>query len=82
MMIPSVHLNGTSRDELQRECRKACEAVVKAMQALGEMAPDGRDYYPQGPNAFHSAAAEWRTRYNAMEKIHSEILEIWTAIAA
>lgn len=58
MMIPTLHLNGTSRTELIKQLTDAGHALALAIDALGNASPHGRDYYPQGPDAFrHRGAA-------------------------
>ena len=48
MILPTIHLNGTSREGLREQVRRAHEAANDLRQALMEMTPNGRDYYPQG----------------------------------
>ena len=45
MMVPTIHLNGTSHDELLRQILDAKEAIRKAVEALANAAPNMRDYY-------------------------------------
>ena len=45
--LPSVHMNGTSKDELIRQNMDAYRAVETALDVLSKAAPHGRDYYPQ-----------------------------------
>jgi hypothetical protein len=53
--IPTVHLNGTSRDELISQLRGAMEAVHAAEKALAQAGPHARDYYVVGPHAIQTA---------------------------
>ena len=64
--IPSVHMNGTSYDELFRQNRDAHEAVRAAWEALSKASPNGRDFYPQGDDAIKVASAE---HYERMRKL-------------
>jgi hypothetical protein len=61
-MIPTVHLNGTSREELCLQLQRADDALLAAYEALSATAPHGRDYYPQGEDAIVKATAEHRSR--------------------
>ena len=45
MVLPVVHINGTSREELIRLRCDAADKVRQALEALADMAPNGRDYY-------------------------------------
>ena len=49
LVLPIVHLNGTSRDALLDQRCKFGQRLREAMEALSEMAPNGRDYYPDPP---------------------------------
>jgi len=51
MMMPTIHINGTSAKELLEQLRNASVAVREARGALQQAAPHGRDYYPQGHDA-------------------------------
>lgn len=51
LIIPVVNLNGTSRESLVEDHRKALDALKVAFDALSDIAPHGRDYQttPPGP---------------------------------
>jgi hypothetical protein len=80
MMVPTVHLNGTSKEELMRQLRDAYRALVKAMDALAEACPNGRDYYPQGPGAHGAAMKEHSERFAKLSAIACELSESLRAI--
>lgn len=72
MMIPSIHLNGTSKSDLiEQQCdvRRAADALLDALRKAG---PNGRDYYPQGTDALRKAQAEYAERYAAVTKIRDD----------
>jgi hypothetical protein len=73
MMTPTIHLNGTSRDELVSQYVAALDALHNAMQALIKMAPNGRDYYPQGDDAFPQARREQIARLSKLDDLYKEI---------
>lgn len=78
--IPTIHLNGTSKDALLHAFTAADEALAKAGKALAETAPNARDYYPQGPDAYGKAADEHDARMMALGKMRADICEVVNAI--
>ena len=80
MMIPSIHLNGTSRDELVEQLIKAARSLRLAIEALGEATPNGRDYYVQGPSALHQARGEHRVRLGKLQDVYDELETLAEAI--
>jgi hypothetical protein len=79
-MIPTVHLNGTSREELCLLLDKANIALLAAYVAVSATAPHGRDYYPQGEEAFVKATAEHRSRLRRIREVQDEIVAIWNGV--
>ena len=73
MMVPSIHLNGTSKNELLEQQIEALRALRAAIAALRQAAPNGRDYYPQGTAAAARALAEHSRRLDKLHAIHAEI---------
>jgi len=80
MRYPTVHLNGTSGDELVRQLQEAWVAVKHAMDALTLTMPNGRDYYVQEADSMSNAMAEYRKRYALLETVQDELTEIWEAV--
>ena len=56
--IPTIHLNGTSFTELKDGYAAAYDAIEKAIDALAAAELNGRDFYPQGPDAYYEARKE------------------------
>lgn len=56
--LPSVHLNGTSREALRDGYESAYRATAEAIDAFADNGFNARDYYVQGPNAYSDARAE------------------------
>jgi hypothetical protein len=81
LMVPTVHLNGTSRDSLLEGYKHAANAVRDAIIALDEAAPHGRDYYPQGKGSIDQAIQEHRERMLKLADVISELEQIAQAIA-
>lgn len=71
--LPSIHLNGTSKQALLEGYLEAASAVFSAAEALSEAAPNARDYYPQGDNAFKQAQEEHNAR---LAKLNSVLVEL------
>lgn len=72
MILPLVHKNGTSKDALLEQCRKAGAKVREAMEALSEMAPHGRDYYLV-PGSFEQARKEYCDRQDMLTTVYREL---------
>jgi hypothetical protein len=81
MMSPTIHLNGTSRQELLDGYVVTLSAVCDAIIALGKTYPNGRDYYVQGPDATHNAMEEHRARLQRLISVRDELNEIAEAIS-
>lgn len=75
-MHPTVHLNGTSKAELQRQLLDAIIALGDAEIAVQKAAPNGRDYYPQGRNAINDALTEHASRLSRLASVRSELEQI------
>ena len=74
MMIPTIHLNGTSRDTLLSELESAHAAVSAAIDALRQVTVHGRDYYVQGDGAYIKARREMDARLTALKDIANDVL--------
>jgi hypothetical protein len=55
MLIPTVHLNGTSGEDLLDQYGSAVEAVREAIDAVCDTGPNARDYYVHGADAVLAA---------------------------
>ena len=73
--LPTVHLNGTSRDTLLEGYIAALDALRLAMAACRAAAPHARDYYMH-PNSFALAAEEHAIRWTRLADTVSELTEI------
>lgn len=82
MILPTVHLNGTSRDALVGQYNDAAEAVYQAIRAMEQLDVNGRDYYPQGPTALSSAVREHRARIDLLCQVRRDLLAIADACDA
>jgi hypothetical protein len=80
MTIPTIHTNGTSKDELIKQVTDAAHAVQTAMETLCGAAPNARDYYPQGGGAFARADDEYQLRQIKLKEVFDELVELYNAI--
>lgn len=80
MMTPTIHLNGTSRTTLLEALCDAEVAIDAAYRALKHCAPNGRDYYPQGPHALQEATNEHLDRLQRLDEIKAEVTNLIIAI--
>ena len=81
MIIPTVHLNGTSKAELIRQVSDTVEALDAAIRALEKTYPHGRDYYRQDRSAISEAVREFQARQSRLLDVRAELLELWQGIA-
>lgn len=81
MVTPTVHLNGTSGVDLLRQVHEAAEALRAAMETLSAAAPNGRDYYPQGEQAYSQASKEHEDRMARLRAVYDELGAIYEATA-
>ena len=58
LTLPSVHLNGTSRAVLTEGYQAAYAKVQEAIRAFQAIEMNGRDYYPQGNDAYYKARTQ------------------------
>ena len=80
--VPTIHLNGTSGDDLQREYHEAYKAINFAIQALRDATCNGRDYYPQGDYAFYNAREERQEAFIKLKEVRSYVEEMLVGILA
>lgn len=71
LIIPTIHLNGTSGRDLLDQHTDAMSAIADAIEKLPH--PNGRDYYPQGPRAIDEAIAQTRDWAQRLDGIRKEI---------
>ncbi len=80
MIKPMVHLNGTSRRELQEQLEAAGIALNEAIDQVSYAAPNGRDYYPLGPGAFQTATVQHLDRVQRLRSVRDELLAIYESL--
>ena len=58
LTLPTVHLNGTSRQMLSEGYGNAYRALQNAIRAFNEIEHNARDYYVAGPGAWPQATTQ------------------------
>lgn len=81
MITPTIHLNGTSGEALLDQVTTAAQAAQELLRALFAASPNGRDYYPQGPDALRQAETEYRSRVARVQSVLTELDKFALAIA-
>ena len=81
IMLPTIHMNGTSLAALREANDKAHTAVLDAIGVLAEAAPNGRDYYPQSPDALYRAQNEHYDRVKRLQSVAKELEQIGEYLA-
>lgn len=74
--IPTVHLNGTSKERLLEAIEEAYAKINEAVEALTQTAPNGRDYYVKGPDALYRATDQHSTRMGHLLQVKKELEEL------
>jgi hypothetical protein len=82
LAVPTIHLNGTSRENLMEDLLGAYHALTEAITALGRACPNGRDYYPQGNDALSAALEDHRSRLARLESVKAELMQVAEAIGS
>jgi hypothetical protein len=81
IMVPMVHLNGTSKQSLLDQYENAIKALEDAKDVLLKSAPNGRDYYPKGPDAYEIARKQHYSRTAKINQVINELTSIVEEIA-
>jgi len=79
--LPTIHLNGTSAQNLEDEYRAVRHAVTAASDALAAATCNARDFYPQEPGAWQRARAERDEAFRLLQVV-SDYAEQWESHAA
>ena len=80
MIVPTIHLNGTSKESLLEDLDSAFDALDVAFNKLKRTAPNGRDYYPQGPDALQKATDEHFDRLRKVQEVVDDLQSLMIAI--
>jgi hypothetical protein len=77
VILPTVHINGTSRENLLADYQTSFDAVDNAINVLMAGGPNGRDYYMKA-GAFEQARAEHLARLKKLHDVQEELHTIYT----
>lgn len=80
LTTPTIHLNGTAAADLAASYATAYSTVGQAIEALQQSAPNARDYYVQGPNAFPAARTEHEARMHHLADVAGELLALFESV--
>lgn len=78
MTKPTIHMNGTSAEELRDIYVEAYRAVNEAIEKVSAASPNGRDYYPQSATAINDAISEHRERLTKLQAVSEDMLALAT----
>ena len=73
LMQPRVNLNGTDRAQLVQARCDLREAIRKAMETVGAIQPNGRDYIGAPAGSYDRDLAIYRRRFAVLDALYSEI---------
>lgn len=79
-MIPTVHLNGTGLETLQRGWTATADALDEAIAKANAIEFNSRDYYPAGPEAFERARDEMVEHLLALKRFANDAHEVVEAL--
>lgn len=80
IIIPVVHLNGTSKESLLNGYLEVHRALISSLDKLSDAAPNGRDYYLSGTGAFEKAREQHDNRVKKLVLVKDEIEYIINSI--
>jgi hypothetical protein len=72
MTYPTIHLNGTSPEELQEQLITVADHLMLALKALAEARPHGRDYYTSD---YSPREGVWLTGNRSLTQATDEALD-------
>jgi len=73
LILPTIHINGTSKEQLFEDLSTALYALQGAREAVQAAAPNGRDYYTQSGNALQQALAQHAERLRSLQTVYDEL---------
>jgi phosphoribosylformylglycinamidine (FGAM) synthase-like enzyme len=74
--FPTIHINGTGKQDLLDGYTAAMRAVEAASKALQAVEFNARDYYPQGGFAWMQACEERADQYKKLREVKQHLAEI------
>jgi len=80
MTTPTIHSHGTPGKLLYSDYENAMNRAQDAIDALNNATLNGRDYYPQGPDAFESAVCQRVEMGQKLSSVYNDLQTIATSI--
>ena len=71
LVLPTVHLNGTSRSMLAEGYQNAYRKVADAIESFYGIEFNARDYYVKGPGALETAYRQRVEAFNHLREVHA-----------
>jgi hypothetical protein len=81
-LAPVVHLNGSGQEALETQWRDVVLAMQEATRALRRAAPNARDYYPRGDDAFERARRAFAELTEALACVEAACTAVFDDIDA
>ncbi len=81
MMLPTIHMNGTAACDLIEDLTRASASLYQAILDVQRAGPNGRDYYPQGPDAVYAANRDHASRLGRLWAVWQELEDIIEHVA-
>lgn len=73
LILPCIHLNGSSKDSLVDGYCTTIVSINRAIELLIDCSPNARDYYPLGDDAFKKATEQHKARIQKLRDVLAEI---------
>jgi hypothetical protein len=72
-IVPTIHLNGTSGQDLKAEYYAAYEAIEAAVEALAAATLNARDYYVQSADAYYEAREQRAEAFDKLRQVQDYV---------
>ena len=79
-IAPIVNINGSSKKSLKEDLKKALIKIQEVIPVLSACNPHGRDYQISPSGDYEVARAEHLERMVALQKIETDLFEIYINI--
>lgn len=80
VIIPTIHLNGSSKNYLKELNYAAYRAVNDALNECIKAAPHARDYYVQSEGSYEQARLQHRAQLEKLTSVCNYFQSIWIGI--